>query len=98
MWKGKDTTFPFVDAHNKNYNVRDGSSWETLRDRLRERIRGSKNIVLFLSLNAFESKVLKEELDYGMNTQKLPVIVIYPDYGEKTDIADKNGIANIAYG
>lgn len=92
MWKGKDLTFPFIDSHNKNYNVRDDSSWETLRDRLRERLRGSKNIILFLSPVTIESKALKEELEYGMNTQGLPVIVIYPDYSEKTDIADISGI------
>lgn len=92
MWKGKDSTFPFTDSHNKNYNVRDNSIWETLQNRLRERLRGSKNIVLFLSSNTVESKALKEELEYGMGTQGLPVIVIYPDYSEKTDIADSNGI------
>lgn len=57
-----------------------------------ERLRGSKNIILFLSSATIESKALKEELEYGMNTQGLPVIVIYPDYSEKTDIADINGI------
>lgn len=49
MWKGQETSFPFVDSHNKTYNVRDDSSWETLQTRLRERLRASKNIVLFLS-------------------------------------------------
>ena len=92
MWRGKDSTFSFVDSHNKNYNVRDDSSWETLRDRLRERIRGSKNIVLFLSSSTVESKALKEELEYGMNNQNLPVIVIYPEYSEETDIANSNEI------
>ena len=92
MWNGKDATFPFVDSHNKNYNVRDGSSWETLRNRLRERIRGSKNIVLFLSSNTVESKALKEELEYGMSNQKLPIIVIYPNYSEEVDITDSSGM------
>lgn len=92
MWKGKDSTFPFFDSHNKNYNVRDDSKWETLRDRLRERIRGSKNIILFLSSDTIESKALKEELEYGMSNQKLPVIVIYPEYFEKSDIANSDGI------
>jgi hypothetical protein len=27
-WKGLDSSFPFVDSHEKNYNVRDGSDWE----------------------------------------------------------------------
>lgn len=30
-WKGADNTFPFVDAHAKTYNVRDGSEWKTLK-------------------------------------------------------------------
>ncbi|MDI9473114.1 MAG: hypothetical protein QM221_09415 [Bacillota bacterium] len=98
MWKGKDSSFPFIDSHNKNYNVRDDSSWETLRNRLRERLRGSKNIVLFLSSITYESKALKEELEYGMGTLGLPVIVIYPDYAEESDIADIGGIKhNIKY-
>lgn len=92
MWKGKDPSFPFNDSHKKTYQVRDDSDWETLKDRLRERLRESKNIILFLSSITKESKALKEELEYGMNSQGLPVIVIYPDYSEKEDIADKEGI------
>lgn len=87
MWKGNDTSFPFVDSHSKNYNVRDGSDWEaTLKPRLRDRISKSKNIVLFLSSNTANSKALKEEIDYGINTKGLPVIIIYPEYSEKSDI------------
>ena len=64
-WKGKDSTFPFNDSHNKNYNVRDGSNWEvTLKPRLRDRLRNSKNIVLFLSSKTVNSRALKEEIDY----------------------------------
>ena len=49
-WKGADSSFPFIDSHNKNYNVRDGSDWEkTLKPRIRERISNSKNLILFLS-------------------------------------------------
>lgn len=91
-WKGADSTFPFVDAHAKTYNVRDGSEWETLKRRLHERLNVSKNIVLFLSENTKNSKALREELDYGINVKGLPVIVIYPDYDEKTDIAASTGI------
>ena len=86
-WKGADSAFPFNDSHNKNYNVRDGSDWEkTLRPRIRERLRNSKNIVLFLSSITRNSRALREEVDYGINTQGLPVIVVYPDYSEKSDI------------
>lgn len=87
MWKGQDSTFPFNDSHNKNYNVRDGSNWEyTLKPRLRERIRNSKNLVLILSSVTKSSQALREEIDYGINDQGLPVIVIYPEYSQKSDI------------
>ena len=88
-WKGADTSFPFIDAHDKTYNVRDGSDWEmTLKPRLRERIRNSKNIVLVLSSVTRSSRALREEIDYGINNQDLPVIVIYPEFKEKSDIIE----------
>ena len=75
-WKGKDSTFPFTDSHAKNYNVRDGSDWEkTLKPRIRERLAKSKNIVLFLSFSTKSSRALREEIDYGINTKGLPVII-----------------------
>jgi len=86
-WKGKDASFPFNDSHDKTYNVRDNSAWEiTLKPRLRERIRNSKNIVLFLSSNTASSRALREEIDYGINDQGLPVIVIYPEYDTKESL------------
>lgn len=86
-WKAKDNSFPFIDSHNKNYNVRDDSDWEsTLKPRLRDRLRNSKNIILFLSSITKSSIALKEEIDFGINTLGLPVIVVYPDYKEKSDI------------
>jgi len=86
-WKGQDRTFPFIDSHNKNYNVRDGSDWErTLKPRIRERLRNSKNIVLFLSTITKNSRALREEVDYGINYLGLPVIVVYPDFTEKDEI------------
>ena len=50
-WKGADSSFPFVDAHAKSYNVRDGSEWETLKKRLHDRLSASKNIVELFSDN-----------------------------------------------
>ena len=92
MWKGADSSFPFIDAHAKTYNVRDDSSWDTLKKRLHERLDVSKNIILFLSDNTKNSQALREEIDYGINTKGLPVIVIYPDFSKKTDIACSSGI------
>jgi len=86
-WKSSDSSFPFNDSHNKNYNVRDGSDWEkTLKPRIRERISKSKNLILFISSITKSSKAIREEIDYGINTNGLPVIVVYPDYNEKSDI------------
>ena len=80
-WKGKDSSFPFVDSHDKNYNVRDNSDWETtLKPRLRDRLNKSKNIILFLSSVTANSQALREEIDFGINTNGLPVIVVYPEY------------------
>ena len=87
MWKGKDSSFPFNDSHQKNYNVRDDSDWErTLKPRLHERLRNSKNIILFLSSITKNSTALREEIDYGINVCGLPVIVVYPDYSKRSEI------------
>ena len=86
-WKGNDSTFPFNDSHDKNYNVRDGSDWEkTLKPRIHDRLSKSKNIILFLSSITKNSRALREEIDYGINTKGLPVIVVYPEFSEKSDI------------
>lgn len=86
-WKAADTTFPFVDSHDKNYNVRDGSDWEkTLKPRLHDRLNKSKNIILFLSSVTRNSRALREEMTHGISASGLPVIVVYPEYGEKSDI------------
>jgi len=86
-WKGKDDKFPFNDSHLKNYNVRDGSDWEsTLKPRLHDRLNNSKNIVLILSTITKNSRALREEIDFGINNNGLPVIVIYPEYENEESI------------
>lgn len=86
-WKAADSTFPFIDSHDKNYNVRDGSDWEkTLKPRIHDRLNNSKNIILFLSSVTKNSKALREEMNFGIGTNGLPVIVVYPEYSEKSDI------------
>lgn len=86
-WKAADSSFPFIDAHDKTYNVRDGSDWDkTLKPRLHARLSLSANVILFLSNNTKNSKALQEEINYAINTLELPIIVIYPDYKTKEDI------------
>lgn len=87
MWKGADASFPFTDSHSTTYSVRDGSDWElTLKPRLRERLRASKNIVLILSATTANSRAIREEIEYGINDQGLPIIVIYPEYDSKESL------------
>lgn len=82
-WKSDDRTFPFVDSHAKTYNVRDESDWEaTLKPRLHERLRESKNIILFLSSHTKGSRALDEEMRYGISSLGLPVIAVYPELYE----------------
>jgi len=86
-WKANDKSFPFIDSHQKHYNVRDGSDWETtLKPRIRDRLNNSTNIILFLSSITQNSRALREEIIFGISTNVLPVIVVYPEYGEKSDI------------
>ena len=93
-WKGADSSFPFNNAHDTTYNVRDTSNWElTLKPRLRERLKNSKNIILFLSNLTMDSKALREEIDYGINTLGLPIIVIYPDLKNVEDLLNNGKIS-----
>lgn len=81
-WKHNPTSmsFPFIDAHGKTYSVRDDSDWETtLKPRLHQRLRMSKNMILILSDITKQSKALAEEIAYGIDVCNLPVIVTYPD-------------------
>lgn len=91
-WKAKDSTFPFVNAHDATYSVRDGSDWEkTLKLRLHARLAVSKNIILFLSEGTISSRALREEIEYGISTKELPIIVIYPDYSEESELLNADG-------
>ncbi len=96
-WKGSDSSFPFNNAHDTTYNVRDNSDWEsTLKPRLRERLRNSKNIILYLSDYTVNSRAFREEIDYGINSLELPIIVIYPDLKSKDDLLNnaKTSLSN----
>lgn len=88
-WEAQDKGFPFIDSHQKNYDVRDGSNWEkTLKPRLHDRLNQSKNIILFLSSITKNSRALREEIRFGVDELGLPVIVVYPEYSDKSDIVN----------
>ena len=92
-WKEKDSSFPFVNSHDKTYSVKDDSDWEkTLKPRLHQRLNASKNIILILTSSTKNSRALREEIDYGCNTLGLPLIIVYPEMS-KTDIGDKENLS-----
>lgn len=93
LWAVIDPNFPFKDAHDMTYNVRDDSQWETLKARLHERLRQSQNIILILSKDTKNSRALREEIDYGVNVLGLPIIFVYINVDEETMV--KDGALNV---
>lgn len=56
MWKGNDDIkFSYTNSHDKTYAVRDDSLCSTLKARIQERLRGSKNILVILSPDTRET-------------------------------------------
>ena len=73
--------FTFSDSHKKTYSVQDSSSIETLKNRLLERFRDSKHLLIiateFASINR---GLLNWEIEKAVETYSLPVIVVYPGF------------------
>lgn len=70
--------FNFPDSHLKTAQVRDTSSEATLKDRLRERMRNSKNMLVIISEDTnFDKGLLNWEIKTAMDDYNLPVIVAY---------------------
>lgn len=73
--------FRFVNSHDKTYAVRDTSSPETLKSRIRERLANSKNIVVILSSQTRKSgSMLSYEIEQAVDRYHLPLIITYVDY------------------
>ena len=90
-WKEDDSSFPFVNSHDKTYSVKDDSDWEkTLKPRLHQRLGVSKNIILILTSSTKNSRALREEIEYGCNELELPLIITYPEF-DNSDIVTSNG-------
>lgn len=76
--KNKAIDFSFPDSHAKTYAVRDSSSIDTLHDRLRERLRKSKIMLLIITQNTTKTpSVLDWEIREAVYTYKLPIVVAY---------------------
>lgn len=78
--------FKMIDSHAKTSPVRDSSSRQTLRDRLRERMRSSRNMLLICSEKTqLDTDWVPEEIEYAVDVCEIPIIVAYPGYNFVTN-------------
>ncbi len=81
-WCNKtDDCFNIVNSHEKNAAVRDTSSKETLKRRLRERLNNSKNMLLIVGeTTKLDLDWVPFEIEYAVDLCKIPLIVTYIGY------------------
>ncbi|BFO67438.1 TIR domain-containing protein [Chryseobacterium sp. KCF3-3] len=80
-WSGKvGDNFTIVNSHDKTAAVRDTSSKETLRRRLKERLNSSKNMILIIGeTTKNDDDWVPFEIEYAVDTCKIPLIITYVD-------------------
>lgn len=81
-----DIEFKFVNSHEKTASVRDNSLKSTLRKRLAERLRNSRNFVLILGdKTKFDRDWVPFEISFAADSCKLPFIIAYTGYSVVVD-------------
>lgn len=76
----KNIDFSFSNSHEKTFTVKDSSSKETLRARLRERMKNSKNMLLILSSDTnWDRGELNYEIELAVDEFQIPIIIAYTD-------------------
>lgn len=74
----KNIDFTFSDSHKKTYQVKDSSNDETLKARLLNRMRNSKNMIIIISDDTnWNRGMLNFEIEKAIDYYKLPLIVVY---------------------
>lgn len=81
-WTAKrDDEFSMIDSHEKTAAVRDTSKRETLKTRLKERIRNSKHLLLIIGKTTkLDTDWVPFEIRYAIDDCEIPVIATYTDY------------------
>jgi len=70
----------YSDSHLKTYKVLDNSERKTLENRLMERMRNSKNMLIILSEDTnYDRGMLNFEIEKAVDFYKIPLIVAYTD-------------------
>ncbi len=71
----------FSDSHKKTYQVRDSSTIRTLKSRLLERMKYSKNMLLIISGDTnWDRGMLNFEIEEAVEHYNIPLIVTYPGF------------------
>lgn len=74
----KNNELTFSDSHLKTYQVLNTSQKRTLENRLMERMRNSKNMLLILSSSTnYDRGMLNFEVEKAVDAYGLPIIVAY---------------------
>lgn len=81
-WSAKsDDDFTMINSHEKTAAVRDSSLKSTLRARLLERLRNSKNMVLVIGKTTKnDTDWVPFEISQAIDSYKIPLIAAYTDY------------------
>lgn len=75
--------FSFSDSHQKTYQVSDSSKISTLKSRLEERLRNSKNMMVIITDNtSWNRGLLCWEIEKAVDVYKLPLLVVYTKYSK----------------
>ncbi len=76
-----DDDFTMINSHEKTSAVRDTSKKETLRARLLERLRNSKNMVLIIGeTTKNDTDWIPFEIEQAIDRFRIPIIAAYTDY------------------
>lgn len=79
----KNIDFNFSDSHQKTYQVCDSSTLSTLKSRLEERMRNSKNMLIIITdKTSWNRGLLCWEIEKAVDYYKLPLIVVYTEYSK----------------
>lgn len=79
--RSKNYILTFSDSHKKTYQVRDSSTIKTLQNRLLERMRSSKNMLIIISEDtSWDRGMLNFEIEKAVDYYEIPLIVAYTGY------------------
>lgn len=79
--KSKSNILNFSDSHKKTYQVRDSSTIQTLQNRLLERMRSSKNMLIIISPDtSWDRGMLNFEIEKAVDYYEIPLIIAYVGY------------------